>query len=347
MEQTGTNKVVLNLELNSTEALLKKSANASEQGVGNTKPKGNPLFKARKWIWTWNNYEETDIGTMEQFCKSFCQSYTFQPEVGKCGTKHLQGFWDFRNPRSFESLKKLFPKLHIEKCKNAQAAEEYCRKSDTKAGPTISNVASDIEDDFNYSKLTVWQKVLLDTIAEKPDPRKVYWIWDQTGGSGKSSLCRSLLIKDPKGTLIAGGKGNDIKCAVATHVNIHGPTALKVCLFDFERSLENKISWSGIEQIKNGAFFSGKYESSCIAYNKPHVICFSNHPPDLSKLSADRWIVHELTDDLKKIHQEELIIEDTTLPDDLQQIVNDWKENGFPSELLGDVDYDNILDTWI
>lgn len=296
-----------------------------EQGVGNTK---QPPVKARKWIWTWNHYSEEDKKMMEQFCKVNCLHYTFQPEVGKNGTPHLQGFWDFKNPRSFESLKALFPKMHIEKCRNAKKAEEYCKKLDTKAGEVISNVTSGIEDDFDYSQLRVWQKMILDIIKEKPDPRTVYWFWDRVGGNGKSSLCRSLLIKDAVGTLLAGGKGADIKFAVATHVATHGPTKLRVCLFDFERSLDNKISWSGIEQVKNGAFFSGKYESSCIAYNKPHIICFSNHPPDLTKLSADRWKVYELTDELRRIDPSCIKnpIENIVIPDLPQNIEepDDW-----------------------
>ena len=286
----------------STEYPPNKNTLDMEQEVGNTLAIAQPLVKARKWIWTWNNYSAEDKKSMEQFCKNNCLHYTFQPETGKNGTPHLQGFWDFKNPRSFNSLKELFPKIHLEKCKNAKKAEAYCRKQDTKSGAVISNVTSNcIEDDFDYSALRVWQKMILNIINEKPDPRAIYWFWDKVGGNGKSSLCRSLLIRDPEGTLLAGGKGADIKFAVATHVSIHGPTKLKVCLFDFERSLDNKISWSGIEQVKNGAFFSGKYESSCVAYNKPHIICFSNHPPDYSKLSADRWRVYELTEEMTKI----------------------------------------------
>lgn len=307
MEQNASfDKLIANLAANSSSCssdnLSEKKDDNVERGLGNTIPKGKSSFKARKWIWTWNNYSSDDKYKMEHFCMESCIRYTFQPEVGANGTKHLQGFWEFKHPRSFESLKNLFPKMHIEKCNNAKKAEEYCRKLDTRAGEVVSNVIpTSIEDDFDYSQLRVWQKKILDIIKEKPDPRKIYWFYEPDGRCGKSSLCRSLLIKDPKGTLLAGGKGADIKFAVATHVNTHGPTALKVCLFDFERSIENAISWSGIEQVKNGAFFSGKYESSCIAYNKPHIICFANHPPDLSKLSLDRWDLTFIDDNLKKI----------------------------------------------
>lgn len=44
-----------------------------------------------------------------------------------------------------------------------------------------------------------------------------------------------------------------------------------------------------IEQIKNGIYFSGKYESQMKYDKPPHVVVFSNTMPDQSKLSADRW----------------------------------------------------------
>jgi len=44
-----------------------------------------------------------------------------------------------------------------------------------------------------------------------------------------------------------------------------------------------------LESIKNGLFFSGKYESTQVVMNSPHLIIFANEPPDKSKMSADRW----------------------------------------------------------
>lgn len=54
---------------------------------------------------------------------------------------------------------------------------------------------------------------------------------------------------------------------------------LEVIFLDYTRSLENYISYEGLEQIKNGIFFNTKYESKMVTYPTPHVICFANFLP--------------------------------------------------------------------
>ena len=49
-----------------------------------------------------------------------------------------------------------------------------------------------------------------------------------------------------------------------------------------------------IEKGKDGKFFNSKYEGKLVRYARPHVLCFSNQPPDLSMLSADRYNVIQL-----------------------------------------------------
>jgi hypothetical protein len=49
-----------------------------------------------------------------------------------------------------------------------------------------------------------------------------------------------------------------------------------------------------MENVKDGLFFSTKYESGMVRYNPPHVIVFANVPPDVTKMSADRWVIKEI-----------------------------------------------------
>lgn len=61
----------------------------------------------------------------------------------------------------------------------------------------------------------------------------------------------------------------------------------------FSRAEQGYVNYGALESSKNGHVFSGKYESGSKAFNKPHVICFANAPPDLESMSKDRWnVVH-------------------------------------------------------
>jgi hypothetical protein len=65
----------------------------------------------------------------------------------------------------------------------------------------------------------------------------------------------------------------------------------KILLLDIPRSLEEYVSYQGIEEIKNGMFFNTHYEAKMVCYDSPHVVVFANFEPDLSKLSRDRWVL--------------------------------------------------------
>jgi len=60
-------------------------------------------------------------------------------------------------------------------------------------------------------------------------------------------------------------------------------------VFDIPRTNIDYLNYEAIESIKNGCFFSGKYECTQVIMNCPHVIIFANSPPLEHKLSIDRW----------------------------------------------------------
>ena len=66
-------------------------------------------------------------------------------------------------------------------------------------------------------------------------------------------------------------------------------TGQKVVIFDLTRSQEDHFNYEVMESLKNGIFFSSKYESKMKIYPSPHVIVFSNWAPQLNKMSPDRW----------------------------------------------------------
>lgn len=54
------------------------------------------------------------------------------------------------------------------------------------------------------------------------------------------------------------------------------------------------LNYPLLEHFKDGHVFSSKYESRNKEAKTPHVLVFSNQEPDRSKLSQDRWNIHQI-----------------------------------------------------
>lgn len=122
------------------------------------------------------------------------------------------------------------------------------------------------------------QKKWHEVITNQND-RKVSWVYDLKGGSGKTIYSKYLLAQ-----------GNAIRFTNSRSKDIaYAYNGEKYVIFDFSRSLENHVNYDIIEQIKNGMLFSSKYESSSKIFEPPKILIMSNFYPDISKLSEDRW----------------------------------------------------------
>jgi len=131
-----------------------------------------------------------------------------------------------------------------------------------------------------------WQTELVATLRGPIDSRKVVWIWEATGGVGKSFFCRNF--RDGVGRLgyyVTGGKHADIQ---------YGYSGESVVYFDWARDHEENFPYALVEQFKNGYYFSPKYESRSRLFEPPHVVCFANFPPNTGKLSQDRWDIRPI-----------------------------------------------------
>lgn len=262
--------------------MTKNSSNSSGKS-GNTKQISPALW----WCFTWNNYEKSDISSILK--SNLIDKYIFQEEIGENGTPHLQGtikFYRKQRPKThFDN------RIHWEKCKHIQKSIDYCCKSDTRVGKVYTNIEMK-EPIETLTDLSEWQTKLRDRLIGKPNPRSIYWIWDSKGNTGKSSFAKYLCVNHD--ALILSGKGNDMKFGVIEYMKKHvnGP---KIIIIDIPRSNLDYVSYTGIEEIKNGCFFSSKYEGSMCVFNNPHIICFANELPNTSKMSSDRWKIMEIS----------------------------------------------------
>lgn len=141
-------------------------------------------------------------------------------------------------------------------------------------------------------KLRDWQAELLPfLIKENVDDREIVYIFDKNGNTGKTKLAEYLHIFHA--AVITGGKSTDMKHAISRWNEITSKYPM-IIIVDICRS-ENETDFVGIESIKNGLFFSGKYDSHMLhSVNKANVVVFSNFPPQKEYLSSDRWKVGEI-----------------------------------------------------
>ena len=128
-------------------------------------------------------------------------------------------------------------------------------------------------------ELNPWQRALLKEVTSEADDRKIIWFYDPIGGMGKTTIAKYLARNH--GALVVSGKKADI---------LHAYDKQKIVIFDYTRSMEGFISYSAMEEIKNGCYFSSKYHSQMvIREGNCHVVVFANWVPEFDKLSADRW----------------------------------------------------------
>lgn len=263
--------------------MLTQSDTEEHKADGNTKSSA----RSRHWCFTINNNIVSDIDTI----KVLFEKYVFQIEVGETGTKHIQGYGYFKNPRSFGSLKKKLPRAHIEICRNPQASIGYCQKLEGRLeGPWLKGFAKPLK---IIDKLYKWQQDIEDLINTEADDRTIHWVVDTEGNKGKTALAKYLVTK--YNALYMTGKAADCKYLISKY--FEGDDERKnnlICIFDYTRSIENYVSYQGLEEIKNGIFMNTKYECEMITFNSPHIVVLANFEPDITKLSEDRWNIIRL-----------------------------------------------------
>nr|AUF34972.1 putative replication-associated protein [uncultured virus] len=270
---------------------MNNSSNSSRR-FGNTKQ----ISPAKHWCFTYNNYRVSDINDIILIISSnSSRKYVFQEEQGANGTKHLQGYIQFEKKVRPKGIFPKHPGIHWETTRNIKASIVYCTKDETKVGERYSNIRFDkairLIDEASFYP---WQRELVDLVGTQSSERDIYWYYEYTGNTGKTAITKWLAVK--KQALVLSGKATDMKYGIIKFKEKNGFFP-DIIIFDIPRSSQQFVSWAGIEEIKNGMFFSAKYESDMVVFDNPHVICFANEEPDYTKLSKDRWQVKHIRRD--------------------------------------------------
>lgn len=169
-----------------------------------------------------------------------------------------------------------FPELYL---KYHSAIEKWIGHASFARGIT------DVQQEFTDISWYSWQKDILSILAAKPHPRHIHWIYDKSGGHGKTTLTR-YLISHKNAFLFSGGAKADSFFAYQNQ---------PIVVFDLPRDFQGReYIYDTMESFKNGQFMSTKYNSMMKIFPKPHVLVFTNFQPDVSKLTEDMWNVYTI-----------------------------------------------------
>lgn len=247
------------------------------------------------WFFTWNNYTEEGVTALLSFLETRAAKWAFQEEVGEGGTPHLQGQLVLKKRERWSAFG-LPPSLHWEKTRNEQKAVTYCLKEEgRKEGGRRWVKGYVVPVPLKLTEPTrPWQLEVLALLEADPDDRTILWYYDHGGNTGKSQFTKWLMAK--KDAVLLCGKRDNVFHGLLKRHEETGSWP-QVVVYDVPRTNLEFVSYDALEAIKNGAFFSGKYEGGQALFNSPHVIVFANDAPDRSKMSADRWRVRLIRPD--------------------------------------------------
>jgi len=265
---------------------MPKSVPSVPRGDGNIDPpcaKANPQYK---YDFVINNFSEEELTNAIDSIKKICKKAVLGKEVGECSSvPHIQGYISLKKKERITSLVK-YPGLErasFRKCRNEDALIQYCQKDNNIAFMMGIDIIEPIYDAMEELPFKPWQNQIIEIIKGSARNRDIWWFWEATGGVGKTKFAIHLKLKYD--AMYLSGKAADMKYSIAQR-----KIPPKIIIMDFPKSSQDYISYSGIEEIKNGIFFAGKLKSVEYIMNQPHVICFANKPPEGDEvMSADKF----------------------------------------------------------
>lgn len=272
----------------------------SPRAVGTTSGGPKRITAAKKWVFTLNNYSTEDEAVFGSDGSAGSMVHNFEVwAVGRevapsTGTPHLQGYIEFKKKcRPAESY--FDKRAHWEKAKGDRTSNVvYC----TKEGNVLACSERYRKPVKVINVLRPWQQMVDDIVVSEPDDRTIHWFWEPEGNFGKSALCKYLAVK--RGAMILAGKIGDVHHAICSRMEKDKTWEPTTVIMDIPRVSHGGVSYAGIEKVKDGHFYSPKYEGGECLFNSPHVIVFANEPPVEDKMSADRWHIVNLREFTKE-----------------------------------------------
>lgn len=194
-------------------------------------------------------------------------------------------------------------------CKTLQDALMLCEKPTDASGiialfnnkPVIYSIPDRQKMKYSWQK-NIKSEFSLPCQTTKED-RRVTWLVDKKGSSGKNEFCRNMVAEFPNDWVYGADMGcikdaaTIVKGWVASGWTGHG---LLLNLSRATQSHEQRV-YAYIEAIKDGMMCATKYTGGSFMFPVPHIIVCANYEPRYESLSLDRWDVRELVHETEDI----------------------------------------------
>ncbi len=136
--------------------------------------------------------------------------------------------------------------------------------------------------------LRMWQHRVNSIVNAEADDRKIVFVIDPDGNSGKSWLTRYWFSNRGGTQFLSIAKRDDLAHTIDVSNDLF--------VFDIPRGSLHMLQYGVLEQLKNRMIFSPKYNSchKIIRSKSVHVVVFTNEEPDMNALTSDRYKIIRL-----------------------------------------------------
>lgn len=181
-----------------------------------------------------------------------------------------------------------------------EAYRKYCKKASDASGIKQVWVDRPIPQEHVDRPNFPWHQEFFEFLAFKPDRRKVYWIWEETGNVGKSWM--ALYLFNYKLAYCVQQTGGGTNFSTIMYNAVKSGWDQKILIFDFPREAETKSIYQCIEFVCNRMVTTTKYQGGSFVIKRPLIVVLANFRPNFKKMSLDRWILRSIGKDKEFNH---------------------------------------------
>ena len=139
--------------------------------------------------------------------------------------------------------------------------------------------------------LRPWQFKLNEKLKAPPHPREIIFIVDPVGNQGKSWFSKYYRSLHEKNTQV-------VKPSKAADMAYIIKETTRVFFFDLARSRKLYLQYNFVEELKDREVMSPKYHTRLVQLcSTPLIVVLMNQYPDITRLSADRYVIYKIGDD--------------------------------------------------